>query len=104
MNNDTYRTIRKDIDEETEGNAAEARLAISLARLIRNRDWKIVCEDFLMPRMTGARERADTLEGAELFRFQGEIRVLKILLNLQTALDAQQNTIAHAQETDDEGF
>lgn len=94
MNNDTYRVVRKD-GEELDTVAQETRLAISLSRIVKNRDWKVVCEDYLKPRLEGARERADTLEGADLFRFQGEIRILKNLLNLQAALEAQQNTLAH---------
>lgn len=104
MNNDTYRTLKQDETGEAPV-VAETRLAVSLDRIIRNRDWKIVVDHYLQPRLQGAREHADRLEGSELFRFQGEIRILKTLINLQTALIAQQNTIAHEEKpADDTGF
>lgn len=94
MDNAHYHTERFDgSPKEEKGRAIEARLVVSLERLIKNRDWKVIAEDMLAPRLKGAREKADTMEGPELFRFQGEIRVLKFLLNLETALTAQQQTI-----------
>lgn len=100
MNNDQYRnpykTLRQeDIEEEMKND--QTRLALSLEKIVRNRDWKIVVEQYLIPRMNGARENADKMDGAELFRFQGEIRILKRLVNLQNELDAQKNTLEHAQ-------
>lgn len=102
MDNALYRTVRaSDGSEKANAKDKGERLAIALEKLIRNRDWKVVAEDLLTPRLAGAREGADKLEGAELFRYQGEIRVLKFLLNLETALTAQKQTIEHEIETED---
>lgn len=97
MNNDLYRTVNKNLEEGINEHP-ETRLAIALSRIVKNRDWKTIVEDMLMPRLEGARERADKSEGAVLFRAQGEITVLKFLIHLPAALQAQQNTIEHAQE------
>lgn len=101
MNNDTYRTLKTGDPAVTGGKVEETRLAVALDKIIRNRDWRVVVEQYLQPRLQGAREHADRLEGAELFRFQGEIRILKTLINLQTALTAQQNTIEHEEKPED---
>lgn len=103
MNNDTYRTTKQEPEAMVSAKDHTQKIALALDRLVKNKDWKIVCEEILQKRLDGAREIADSSEGPKLFRFQGEIRVLKFMINLQTALDAQKQTIeTHGTETNEE--
>lgn len=102
MNNDHYRTTKQDPEAMRDPKDHTEKVALALDHLVKNRDWKIVCEEILQKRLDGAREIADQSEGPKLFRFQGEIKVLKFLLNLQTALDAQKQTIEHHGKTEED--